>query len=104
MLFCTVFGGLFRESSLNSNLNLKSITKIDETVTTGNTGNIATSYANDGKTFIVGAVVTNTTAYLRIWASPYNSGWYFTAALPNTGATINNTSLNIRYFVVKMDH
>lgn len=70
-------------------------------MTTGSTGNIATDYANDGYTAIVAPHVAGHTAYLRAWVSAANNGWYMTAVDPNTGSTVNNTQLNIRYWLVK---
>ena len=85
-------------------LNLVSITRVVASVTTGGTGNIATSYANDGYTYVIAPIVSGNSCYLRAWISANNNGWYLTAVNPNTGATINNASLNIRYLVVKIKY
>lgn len=80
--------------------NLNTITRITATVTTGSTGNIDTGYTNDGYTYIVAPLVAGSNAYLRAWVASGNNHWYLTAVNPNSGATINSTSLNIRYLVV----
>ena len=92
-------------SELNSSLtntNLLSIQRVTLTETTGSTGNIALSYTNDGYTYIVGAMVSGSNAYIRAWVSSVNGKWYLTAVDPNSGVTINNTSLNLRFLVVKI--
>lgn len=92
-------------SQLNSSLtntNLLSIQRVTLTETTGSTGNIALSYTNDGYTYIVGAMVSGSNAYIRAWVSSANGKWYLTAVDPNSGVTINNTSLNLRFLVVKI--
>lgn len=78
------------------------MTRVAETVTTGNTGNIATAYQNDGLTYIIAPLVSGTDAFLRTWIASTNGGWYFTAVNPNTGATLNNAQLAIRFLVVKI--
>ena len=89
-------------SSSLTNTNLLSIQRVTLTETTGSTGNIALSYTNDGYTYIVGAMVSGSNAYIRAWVSSANGKWYFTAVDPNSGVTINNTSLNLRFLVVKI--
>ena len=92
-------------TELNSSLtntNLSSIQRVALTETTGSTGNIALSYINDGYTYIVGAMVSGSNAYIRAWVSGVNGKWYLTAIDPNSGMTINNTSLNLRFLVVKI--
>lgn len=92
-------------TQLNSSLtntNLLSIQRVTLTETTGSTGNIALSYINDGYTYIVGAMVSGSNAYIRAWVSSVNGKWYLTAVDPNSGVTINNTSLSLRFLVVKI--
>lgn len=96
-------------TALNSNftnvltaLNIESVTRETATVTTGNTGNIALEQMNDGYTYIVGALVSGTDAFLRTWVSSINNKWYLTAVNPSSGASLNNTQLAIRYLVVKI--
>ena len=81
--------------------NIVSATRKTSTVTTGVTGNIATGYANDGYTAIVAPYVAGRNVYLRAWVSAGNNGWYLTAIDPNTGNTVNNTQMDIRYWLVK---
>lgn len=80
--------------------NLVTIHYHSGTQTTGSSGNIATGYTADGKTFLCGAYVTNVACCMRMWVSNSNSKWYLTAINPNTGATLNNTSVAYKYFAV----
>jgi len=82
-------------------MNIVSVTRVAEVLTTGGTGNIATGQVNDGVTAVVAPHVSGSSVYLRAFVSGTNNGWYLTAVDPNTGATINNTTLGIRYWVVK---
>lgn len=83
-------------------VNLYSVTRVAETVTTGATGNIATVYPNDGYTYIVGACVNGNQACLRTWISSVSGNWFLTAIDPNSGNTINDASLNVRYLVLRI--
>lgn len=86
-----------------SQLNLVSATRIAETYTTGGSGNIILPYQNDGKTAII-AVFTNGTGYHgRTWISPSNNYWVTTIINPNTGATVNNTQVELRYWLLKFE-
>lgn len=82
-------------------MNLVSLTRKTQMVTTGATGNIALSYSNDGLTFIVAPHTSGSDVYLRAWVSSMNNLWYLTAVNPNTGQTVNNTEIAIRYIVMK---
>ena len=82
------------------NMNLVTAIRRAETVTTGSTGNIALNIANDGYTAVICPFASGATATFRAWVSPSNNNYFLTAINPNTGATINNTELNIRYWVV----
>ena len=82
--------------------NLVSIQRIADTATTGTSGNILLPYANDGVTFIVAPHSAGNNVYYRAWVSAANNNWVLTAIDPNTGATINNASLSIRYLVLKL--
>lgn len=82
--------------------NLKSITRVVASGTTGGSGNLILPEENDGTTFVVGAHAYGTNAFLRTWVSGTNNHWFFTAVDPNTGATINNANINYRYLVVKL--
>ena len=91
---------MYHTSLRNSNftiLNIYSAERVATTVTTGNTGNIATGVANDGHYCIIAPCVIGKTASLRVWVSPSNNQWYLTAIDPNTGNAITNTELQIRY-------
>jgi len=82
-------------------MNIVSATRVAVTVTTGATGNYNTGYVNDGKTAIVAPHVSGTDVYLRAWVSTNYGSWFLTATDPNTGSTRNNTSLAIRFWVLK---
>ena len=82
--------------------NLKSITRVTDSATTGATGNIVLPYENDGLTFIVGAHASGQDVAFRTWVASSNGNWFLTMINPNTGETINNTGVNYRYFVVKL--
>lgn len=93
-------GDITQLNSSLTNTNLLSIQRVALTKTTDSTGNIALSYTNDGFTYIVGAMVNGSHAYIRAWVS--GTKWHLTAVAPNTGVTINNTTLEIRFLVVKI--
>lgn len=76
-----------------------------DNVTTGGTGNIALDEVNDGYTYILSPICAGHNVYLRVWVADQGSSgqkYYLTATNPNTGATVNNTSLNIRYIVLRL--
>ena len=83
-------------------LNVYSVERVSETVTTGATGNIPTRYLGNGHDHVVAAYATGTSAFLRTWVSPITNHWFFTAVDPNTGTTLNNTSLGITYLVIRI--
>ena len=70
------------------------------TWTTGATGNIAIGLVADGKTIVAGAHAVGNDAFIRAWRATSNGGWYFTAVNPNTGATMNNTEMTIKYLKI----
>jgi len=84
-----------------ASVNIASVTRIATTVTTGTTGNVILPYANDGKKYVVAPFALQN-AFLRAWVAQSNNQWYLTAVNPNTGATINNTSLDIRYLLITL--
>lgn len=96
------FGMLIVGTWSFESIPIGSFTVIETTVTTGPTGNIALSAVADSKTFVVGATVIGDNVFLRAWRAITTSGWYLTAVNPTTGATVNNTQLNIRYMVIKL--
>ena len=104
----TVKGALDSQASAISDLNndlasvnIASVTRIATTATTGSTGNIALPYSNDGRKYVVAPFALQN-SYLRAWVAQANNSWYLTAVNPNTGATINNTSLDIRYLLITL--
>lgn len=93
----------YSRTSINSsitNINILSVKRIAKTETTGNSGNIATPYSNDGYNFVFAPHTNGGSVFLRVWISPNNGGWYLTAINQNTGNTLNNTSLQVRYLVL----
>lgn len=81
-------------------VNIASITRVAVTATTGNSGNIYTPYTNDGTTAIVAPCANAQSVYIRQWLNN-NNDWMLTVIDPNTGATRNNDTFDIRYWVVK---
>ena len=89
-------------SDLLNTMNIASVTRYAATITTGGTGNIALGgVPNDGLTAVVAPYVNASDVCLRSWVSSAQNAWFLTAINPNTGATVNNTSLQIRYWVIK---
>ena len=82
--------------------DIESLTKIETTVTTGSTGNFATGFQNDGKTLVFGAYASGTNARFDIWVSGVNGQWYIKARDVESGNTINNTSIALRFFVLRI--
>ena len=83
-------------------LNIKSITRVVfETVTTGPTGNIATREVNDGFTFVLAAHANGGNAFIRIWVNS-QSKWFLTVIDSNTGETVNDSPIVLRYLVLKL--
>ena len=78
------------------------MTRIEKSVTSGSTGNIATEYDNDGKTVIVSPHLSGNTGYCRLWISATNNKWYITLVNPSTGETMPNANVNLRYYVIKL--
>lgn len=97
----TVTGAINELNTEISTLNIVSVTRVATSVTTGNTGNVALPYDNDGKTFIVGAISTSADYAATIWVSSQNNGWYLTFRGAGTWTTVNNQTIDIRYWVVK---
>lgn len=89
-------------SDLLNTMNIASVTRYAATITTGGTGNIALGgVPNDGFTAVVAPYVNASDVCLRSWVSSAQNAWFLTAINPNTGATVNNTSLQVRYWVIK---
>lgn len=89
-------------SGLVSAMNIESVTRVAATVTTGNSGNIALPYQNDGFTYIVGAMCTTSSYVPVVWVSSSNNTWYMTIRGSDTWSTANNQEVNIRYLVIKI--
>ena len=82
--------------------DIASLTKIEKTVTTGISGNIHSGYSNDGKTLVFGAYASGTNAKFDIWVSGVNNDWYLKARDADSGNTINNTSIALRFYVLRI--
>lgn len=81
--------------------NLKSITRVVYTEHTGGTGNIQLPYINDGYIYIIAPYAYGVNCYLRCWVSNANNHWFLTAINPNTGETLNDIDIPVRYLVVE---
>ena len=89
-------------SDLLNTMNIASVTRYATTLTTGATGNIVLGgIINDGLTAVVAPYVNGSDVCLRSWVSSAQNAWVLTAIAPNTGETVNNTSLQVRYWVIK---
>ena len=89
-------------NSTLTNVNIASVRRVTGTFTTGATGNIATEFSNDGAQYVVAPLVSGSSVFLRAWVSGTNGLWYLTAIDPNTGATVKNTQLAVRYLLVTL--
>jgi hypothetical protein len=92
-------------NELNSKIaDIKSISIVEASATTGGSGNISTPTSTTGKVFIFAPYCTSSIdVYLRAWRASSNDGWYLTAVNPNTGATVNNTSITYRYIRIEFN-
>jgi len=84
--------------------DIVSVTRVAEYVITGATGNIATPYPNDGYTAIIAPHTSGSDYAVRAWVASASGFWFLTVINPNTGATINESPVNIRYWVIKFSH
>lgn len=82
--------------------DIASLTKIERTVTTGPTGNIHSGYTNDGGTLVFGAYAAGINAKFDVWVSGVNNNWYLKARDADSGDTINNTSIALRFYVLRI--
>jgi len=84
------------------NINIEYLRRYVYDTTTGSTGNVATTIANDGLTCVFGAYVNGKSYYVRTWVSSYNNTWFFTVVDPNTSNPVANEDIYLRYFVLKL--
>lgn len=82
-------------------LNLISCERVAKTVTTGSTGNVALGDLNDGRTACVGGHISGSNGYVRLWVAESNNTWFATVVDANTGNTINNKQIALRYWRLK---
>lgn len=104
-MFCSLDGNIFNIRLLNGSWTYQqtpAFRVVEETQTTGITGNIALGEQGSDKCFIVAATALNIDAYIRAWRTTGNQGWYLTATNPNTGAVIANTQINYRYLAIDL--
>ena len=85
------------------NQNLQSITRIAATITTGATGNFSTGVANDGQSYVFAAFVSGHNYKVDAWVSSSTNDWYLTVRDAATNATINNTAIDIRYLILRIN-
>ena len=72
------------------------------TGTTGSTGNLSLG-VNVNNNMVLSAVCTSSNdVYLRTWRASQSNLWFITAINPNTGATVNNTQLSIKFIYAKI--
>ena len=85
-------------------INLTQVYRIAVRVTTGNSGNIGLPEENDGLTYILAPFALGQNYFIKTWVAAISNTWYLTVTNPNTGATINNAIIDIRYLVIKIKH
>lgn len=85
------------------NQNLQSIVRHTETVTTGASGNVSTGIANDGFSYVLAAFVSGHNYKVDCWVTALTNDWYLTVRDASTNATINNTVIDIRYLVLRIN-
>ena len=86
-------------------MNIASITRIImNNVVTGSTGNIALALANDGYTFVTGAIVIGGT-YTMVglpFISTIDNGWYMKIRSADSNEPVVNTTISIRFLCIKL--
>jgi len=83
-------------------MNLSQVYRKAENFTTGNSGNIYLPETNDGYTYILAPFVLGQNYFVKAWVAAESNAWFLTVTNPNTGATINNATFDIRYIVLKI--
>ena len=104
-LFCSLDGNMFNIRLSGSTWTYQqtpSFRVVEETKTTGATGNIALGEQGTNKCFVIAATALNVNAFIRAWRSTSTQGWYLTVVDPNTGAPLANTSINLRYMAIDL--
>ena len=74
-----------------------------ETVT-GSTGNIILGINNDGLNFIVAGYCYLQQYSVRPWVTGVSDQWVITVINPNTGDTVNNTTVQYRCLWLRINH
>lgn len=81
--------------------NIDSIQRIVDQTTTGGSGNILTPYENDGYTVIIAAFAAGANVSITPFVSSTNNRWYLKVRDADTNATVNNTLIAYRYYVLR---
>ena len=85
-----------------STMNIKSVTRVAAQNTTGASGNINTTLANDGWTYVIAPFVsTNSNWRAYAWVAATGT-WYIKIVDADTGNPVTNTSVLLRYLVLKI--
>lgn len=84
-----------------ASMNVKSVTRVATTVTTGSTGNIATDITNDGYHFIVGAFIAVNDYACIPWVTNSSNKWFIKVRGIDSWQTVNNTQVDVRYWIVE---
>ena len=85
-----------------STMNIKSVTRVAAQNTTGASGNINTALANDGWTYVIAPFVsTNSNWRAYAWVAA-TGNWYIKIVDADTGNPVANTSVLLRYLVLKI--
>ena len=82
--------------------NIASIELVTATITAGATGNINTDLANDGKTLVFGGYCSGSNSVILPFVSGVNNKWYLKVRNADSMNTVNNTSVAVRYYVLKL--
>ena len=83
-------------------MNIKSITRVAAQNTTGTSGNINTTLANDGWTYVIAPFVsTNSNWRAYAWVAATGT-WYIKVVDADTGNPVANTEVFLRYLVLKI--
>lgn len=83
-------------------MNINSVTRVAAQNTTGASGNINTTLANDGWTYVIAPFVsTNSNWRAYAWVAATGT-WYIKIVDADTGNPVANTSVLLRYLVLKI--
>ena len=84
--------------------NVNSLKLVSQTVTTGNTGNVACGLVNDGKTLVFGGYCSGSNVVAIPFVSAINNGWYLKILLADDlTVQIKNEEIQLIYYVLRMN-